>query len=231
MTKHSKSRLARVLAGAALTAAAATVDASVIVLDFEGVGNNANINDFYNGGTDSLGNSGVDYGIQFGSNSLGLVDQDAGGGGNFANEPSSDTVMFFLTGTAVLNYTPGFDTGFSFFYSSSTTASVFVYDGLNATGNLLATLNLSAQHTDNCSGDPTGTFCNWTAVGASFAGTAYSIDFGGTVDQTGYDDITFGSADAGGVKVAEPSGLALLLMSLGPLAFSRARRKAQRRVA
>lgn len=225
MTKHLKSRLAKILAGAALSASAATVDASVIVLDFEGAGDNATINDFYNGGTDSLGNSGINYDIQFGSNSLALVDQDAGGSGNFANEPSSDTVMFFLTGTAILNYTPGFDTGFSFFYSSSTNASVFVYDGLNATGNLLATLNLSAQHTDDCSGDPSGTFCNWTAVGASFAGTAYSIDFGGTVNQTGYDDITFGSADAGGVEVPEPSGLALLLMSLVPLAFSRARRR------
>ncbi|WP_166423584.1 hypothetical protein [Paraglaciecola sp. 20A4] len=65
----------------------------------------------------------------------------------------------------------------------------------------MATLNLSAQHTDNCSGDPSGAFCNWTAVGASFAGTVMSVDFGGTVNQTGYDDITFGSATAGGVNL------------------------------
>jgi len=46
---------------------------------------------------------------------------------------------------------------------------VNVYDGLNATGNLLASLNLSAQYANNCAGDPSGSFCNWTAVGATLA--------------------------------------------------------------
>ena len=218
MQNKSFNRLKLAISGAALLAASQIATAEVIVLDFEGVGNQANLNGFYDGGTDSLGNSGVDYDIAFGTNTLGLIDADAGGTGNFANEPSSDTIMFFLTGTAILNYVPGFDTGFSFFYTSSTAASVFVYDGLNATGNLLATLNLSAQHTDNCSGDPNGEFCNWSAVGASFVGTAMSVDFGGTVNQTGYDDITFGSATAGGEKpvdVPAPMGLAFMALGLG----------------
>ena len=215
----TKSQLVKGTASAMILAASGFAQANVIVLDFEGVGDQANINDFYNGGTDSMGNSGTDYGIGFGSNTLGIIDADAGGTGNFANEPSADTVMFFLTGTAVLNYSAGFDTGFSFFYSSSTVASVFVYDGLDATGNLLATLDLSAQGFDNCSGDPNGQFCNWSPVGASFAGTAYSIDFGGTVNQIGYDDITFGSATAGGgdddpTPVPAPAGLALLGLGL-----------------
>ena len=214
-----KSQLAKGSAAAMLLAASGFAQANVIVLDFEGVGDQANINDFYNGGTDSMGNSGTDYGIGFGSNTLGIIDADAGGTGNFANEPSADTVMFFLTGTAVLNYSAGFDTGFSFFYSSSTVASVFVYDGLDATGNFLGTLDLSAQGFDNCSGDPNGQFCNWSPVGASFAGTAYSIDFGGTVNQIGYDDITFGSATAGGgdddpTPAPAPAGLALLGLGL-----------------
>jgi len=119
-------------------------NASAFVLDFEGVGNQVAINDFYNGGTDAAGHSGVNYGIHFGTNTLGIIDGDAGGTGNFANEPSPDTVMFFLVGTAVLNDAAGFDTGFSFFYSSATAATVKVYDGLNATGNLLASLVLSA---------------------------------------------------------------------------------------
>ena len=221
-----KSQLMKSTAAAALLAASGVAQAEVIVLDFEGIGDQANINDFYNGGTDSMGNSGTDYGIGFGSNTLGIIDADAGGTGNFANEPSADTVMFFLTGTAVLNYAAGFDTGFSFFYSSSTVASVFVYDGLDATGNLLATLDLSAQGFDSCSGDPTGDFCNWTAVGASFAGTAYSIDFGGTVNQIGYDDITFGSATAGGgdddpTPAPAPAGLALLGLGLALISKKR----------
>lgn len=171
-----------------------SASASVIVLDFEGSGNNAQLLNFYNAGTDSQGISGTDYGIRFGPDALSLRDKDAGGTGNFANEPSPNTVMFFTTGSAILNYDLGFDTGFSFFYSAKYAARVLVYDDLNASGNLLASINLLPQYADNCMGDPTGTFCNWTPVGASFDGVAKSVDFGGTVKHTGYDNVTFGSA-------------------------------------
>lgn len=168
--------------------------AQVIVLDFEGASNSAQLLGFYNGGTDSRGLSGTNYGIQFGPNALALRDKDIGGSGNFANEPSPDTVMFFMTGSATLNYGPGFNTGFSFFYSAKYATRVFIYDDVNASGNLLASINLLPQYTDNCAGDPTGTYCNWTPVGVSFNGVAKSVDFGGTVLHTGYDNVTLGSA-------------------------------------
>lgn len=209
------------LAAVAFAVIAAPASAAIITLDFEGAGNQAALLDFYNGGTDSAGNSGTNYGIQFGSNALSIIDIDAGGSGNFGNEPSPDTILFFLTGSAVLNYAPGFDTGFSFFYSSTTFAgSVNVYDGLNATGNLLGSIALPALGVGP--GDPNGDFSNWAAVGLAFDGTARSIDFGGTVNQIGYDNITFGSA----VPIPEPSIYALMALGVGGIFLAARRRNA-----
>lgn len=62
--------------------------------------------------------------MQFNSNSLAVIDSDVGGSGNIGNignignEPTPSTVLFFLTGSAVLNYAPGFNTGFSFYYTT-----------------------------------------------------------------------------------------------------------------
>jgi hypothetical protein len=208
----------RLFAGAlALSAAVAgAASASPVVLTFEGVGDEANINNFYNGGTDSLGNSGPNYGVSFSGPTLGLIDADAGGTGNFANEPTPNTIMFFLSASsAVMNYAAGFDTGFAFFYTSSTAATVNIWSGLDATGSLLGSINLSAQYNGNgCKGDPTGDFCNWTAIGVGFAGTAHSIDFGGTANQTGYDNITFGSSTPGN-GVPEPGTWAMMITGMG----------------
>ena len=134
--------------------------------------------------------------------------------------------MFFLNSSnAVLNVTNGFDTGFSFYYTSSTAAVVNVYSGLNATGSILASIPLAAQFTNNCSGDPTGGYCNFTAVGVAFAGTAFSIDFGGTANQTGYDNITFGSATPGN-GVPEPATWAMMIGGLALTGAAMRRRKA-----
>ncbi|MBT9470025.1 MAG: PEPxxWA-CTERM sorting domain-containing protein [Pseudomonadota bacterium] len=219
-------KLRNLLLGAAMAVAtASSANAAVVVLDFEGVGNQAAINNFYNGGTDSQGHSGANYGVAFSSSSLGLIDTDAGGSGNFANEPSASTILFFQNANnAVLNYAAGFSTGFSFFYTSSTAATVNVYDGLNATGNLLGSLNLAAQYSQNCAGDPTGGFCNWTSVGVAFGGLAKSIDFGGAAGQTGFDNITFGSATPGSA-VPEPATWAMMIAGFGMAGAALRRRR------
>lgn len=202
-------KLVRTIAVLALAGAASVASAAVITLDFEGVGNTAAVNNFYNGGTDSLGNSGVNYGVGFNSNALGIKDSDAGGTGNIGNEPTPDTVLFFLTGSAILNYAPGFTTGFSFYYSTvSFGGSVNVYDDVNATGNLIGSITLAALGAGP--GDPNGTFSNWDIGSLGFAGTAKSIDFGGTVDQVAYDNITFGSTRPDIVTVPEPAMAGLL---------------------
>lgn len=214
------------IAAALVTAMLAlpSAQAAPVVLTFEGATDLAAVNNFYNGGTDSAGASGTNYGINFSSTSLALVDFDDGGTGNFANEPSPGTILFFQSGgAATMNVAAGFDTGFSFFYTSNNAGFVNVYDGLNGTGNVLATLSLSPNLGGGCAGDPTGGFCNFTAIGVMFAGTAYSVDFGGAADSIGFDDITLGASVPGGA-VPEPGTLALL--GLAGLGFAARRRKA-----
>ena len=202
----------------AFMAVAVQASAAVIVLDFEGIGDQVPVGDFYNGG------GGTNYGIDFSDATLAIIDADAGGSGNFANEPSPNTIMFFLqANNAILNFAAGFDTGFSFFYSSADAATVTVYDGINATGNVLGSLDLVGQHTNNCAGDPSGTFCNWSPIGVAFAGVAKSIDFGGTANFTGFDEITFGSATPGDPTTPIPEPATLLTVGVGLAAAVRRR--------
>ena len=197
------------------------VQATPVVLTLEGVGDIANVNDFYNGGTDSQGHSGTDYGVHFSDTSLGLIDSDASGTGIFGNEPTPDTILFFLSGgAATMNVAAGFDTGFSFFYTSPQyVGSVTVYDGLDSTGNILATLTLNMTD-GSCSGDPTGTpFCAWLPIGVNFNGIAHSVDFSGTANHIAFDNITLGAAipGGGGTPVPEPAGFGMMTVGLALL--------------
>lgn len=208
----------------AATLVMSSAQAAPVVLTFEGATTAFAVNDFYNGGTDAAGASGVNYGINFSATSLALADAEAGGTGNFANEPSPSTILFFLSGgAATMNVEAGFTTGFSFFYTSSAAGFINVYEGLGGTGALLATLNLAANN-GSCVGDPTGTYCNFSPVGVAFAGTARSVDFGGSANNIGFDNITLG-ADIPGGTVPEPGTLGLL--GLAALGFASLRRKHQ----
>ncbi len=214
------------IAAAALIMGLSAPSANAVVLTFDGLQDFEQVLDFYDGGAGSLGSIGPDYDITFGDSALALIDIDAGGSGNFANEPTPDTIAFFLSGgDLVMNVLNGFTTGFSFFYSSSREGTVTVYDGLDGTGTILGTLNLGVNWQDNnCTGDPSGDFCNWDPIGVGFAGTAYSVSFAGVADQIGFDDITVGAVTPGG-RVPEPTTLALLGLGLAGIGFSRKKRQ------
>lgn len=208
------------LAAASVAAMMVPAMAAPVVLDFEGVGDLNAIGNYYNGG------AGTNYGVSFSGATLAVVDTDAGGSGNFANEPSSNTIMFFADGdNAILNFAAGFDTGFSFFYSSNGAAIVDVYSGVNKTGTKLASINLASNFSNGgCVGDPTGAYCHWDAVGVSFAGIAKSIDFGGTANFVAFDNVTFGSATPV-PGIPEPSTYALMALGLAGIGFVARRRK------
>ncbi|MYN02646.1 PEP-CTERM sorting domain-containing protein [Pseudoduganella sp. DS3] len=216
---HSLSTLFAALIAAG---ACATASAAPITLTFEGVGDRASVLEFYNGGSDSAGHAGSNYGISFSRASLGIIDADAGGTGNIGNEPSPSTVLFFLSGSAAtMNVAAGFDTGFSFYYTSARAGFIRVYEGLNGTGKLLASLALNAN-TGNCAGDPNGGFCQFDPVGVAFAGIARSVDFGGSADYIAFDNVTLG-ASTPAQDVPEPGTLALVGLGLGGLARLRRR--------
>ncbi len=221
------SRLARgAVVLVAMLATFSMAHASVIVLTFEGLKNLEPIGNYYNGGFGGSGSGpGPNYGVVFGADSLALIDFDAGGNGNFANEPSPNTVAFFANGPGVvMNVPAGFTTGFSFFYSAIVYPGfVEVYDDLNATGNLLARIDLDITPQLGL-GDPNGAYDNWKPVGVSFSGVAKSVSFSGSANFIGFDNITLGSATPGGV-IPEPGSVVLFASGLGAALTALRRRK------
>ena len=214
-----RTKLPSALALIACLTFASSARAAVIVLDFEGIANLASVGSFYNG----VG--GPDHDIVFSNNALALIDADAGGTGNTANEPSGQTTLVFLDGPqTTMNVLNGFTTGFSFFYAAPFfPGTVNVYDGPDGTGNVLASLNL-ATNSDSCGGDPSGQYNCWTAIGVPFAGTAFSVGFGGSANYIVFDDITLGSERPGGdTTVPEPTALLLLGSALGFVGIRRMR--------
>lgn len=207
---------------------------SQAVLTFEGLNDLEFIGDFYNGGTGGSGSGpGANFGITFSANAQAIIDADAGGTGNFGGEPSPSTIMFFLGGTgATMNVPAGFTTGFSFFYSAiNNPGTIRVFSGPDGTGTELASLNLPVTASNG--GDPTGLFSPLVPVGVSFSGTAQSVDFGGTIDQIGFDNITLGSdvPDGGSLPPAASQpiptlsqwGMIALVLLLTGVAYTRLR--------
>ncbi|WP_310417608.1 hypothetical protein [Chamaesiphon sp. OTE_8_metabat_110] len=211
--------------------------AATISLNFEGIdvaggSNNTSINNFYNGGTSGSGTSGVDYGVTFSPNASALslntlsnpgVSNTSRGG---LGDPSSQNGgLIFLSGTQTfINYANGFDTGFSLFYAAiNNPGSISVYDGLNGTGGLLATLGLPIT-TGSCPGYNAG-FCPFAPVGVSFAGTARSIGFAGVANQIVLDDVTFGSVTPGAPTTAVPEPFTIVGTLIGATAAYRTRKR------
>ena len=161
------------------------------VLTFEGLQHLEAVANFYNGGTGGNGStSGSNFGVEFSTNSLGLIASSAGGTGNFSHNPSGSTIVYFLTGSStVMNVPGGFSDQLSFYYSSSNASEIRVFDGLNATGNLIASIPITAQSASGCADT---SYCNWTLASSSFAGVARSVDFAGTANFVAFDDIALG---------------------------------------
>jgi len=127
------------------------------------------------------------------SSAFALIDFDAGGTGNIANEPSPSTVLApnFLSPFATVTLANPADE-ISFFYTSPFVgpSEVRVFNAANI---LLATIPL--PQTPPGPGDPTGgQFGTWvqkTHNEASFVIKSLELVGGGVSDRTDYDDFVF----------------------------------------
>ncbi|MEO8123224.1 MAG: PEP-CTERM sorting domain-containing protein [Burkholderiales bacterium] len=225
-------KLSTVAAGVLL--AFGSANAAVISLNFEGINatypstDYAAIGGFYNGATSSQGTSGTNYGVEFTDNALAICLNTPNN--DFCSNTSRGGVapgselgaLFWLNGPQTyMNFGAGFDTGFSFNYAApNTPGSVSVYDDLNGTGNLLATLNLGLTPS-TCDGSYGAAYCPFVSAGVGFAGVAKSISFAGSANFIVFDDVTFGSITPG---VPEPSTYALFGLGLMGLAYATRKR-------
>lgn len=192
-------KLSMAIAGAVVIALGTAVTekavAQTVTLDFEGVPDLIPVGNFYNTAPNGF--------IQFTPEALGLVDSDAGGNGNFSNEPSPNTILAFETPSATLNSSVGLLSPLSFSYAAASPTTVDVLDG---SGNLLASQSLSVTSTGP--GDPTGGDYDFTTgpnpVTVPFSGTAQSVVFNAPLNPTGgfigFDDISV-------TPVPEPSSI------------------------
>ncbi len=202
--------------------------ADIVKLDFDGVTQNAKIQNFYNGGMDSSGKSGTTDGAVFSDNAFAIQPSNAG------NLPSGSQVMT-LGGNAgsVASATLGFAAGlesFSFYFSSYADITI---DALDAGGksviggavDISANDVLGSTSCKDSSGASVGPFCNWTQVAPSLSGTAYSLVFGGSGGSIALFDSVVLTTVGAPPSLPEPGSMALVGLALSALAFAGRRRQ------
>jgi len=158
------------------------------VIDFEGLGDTATIGTIV--GTPD---------VTFGPSWLSVIDADAGGSGNFANEPSDSTIAFFLTAVDPIDFSEPVNFVEILYVASSISSPVTLtaYDGPGGTGNVVDVAIGATVGTDfdgaPCDGDPNGQFCLWdTLTLSSDTNSIRSLVLSGSVaNQFAFDNMSF----------------------------------------
>ncbi|MBC8086310.1 MAG: PEP-CTERM sorting domain-containing protein [Phycisphaerae bacterium] len=184
-----------------------SLGAQARTITFEGLADQEEVGSFYSG-------------LNFSNSALALIRGNLpGGSGNFGGEPSPGTALVF-TGfpgdAAFLNVSGGFSSGFSLYYSApGVPGMVRLFDGLNGTGALLGTLMLPVTpfgSVAGCPQNPGASFCPFSFAELSFGGNARSVDFGATLNDFVFDDLTLVNAAA--TVVPEPGTAMMFVFGL-----------------
>ncbi|MEM6704283.1 MAG: hypothetical protein AAF690_16320 [Acidobacteriota bacterium] len=147
-----------------------------------------------------------------------LVDADANGSGNFANEPSPSTILVFTNAAGnsidfsepVQSVSIAYSAG-----ASSLPVALSAWSGSQGTGNPVASDSGSVLGDRaggaNCQGDPNGQLCAWGSLTAAAPGNFIrSITFPGAgADSVGFDNLEFCTSSATGECTPNDSTLCL----------------------
>lgn len=209
--------LLSLLAGSALPAAHAEIvlqdlGGGCYLIDFEGVGDREEVGTV----------PGPSHETQFGFSWVGALDQDAGGSGYFANEPSPDTATMPLSNQADINVAWSNFSGMllpqsvQFRYSAGgitvgTMVQAYQWPG-GALLDEVPVLNGAASGGAGCSGDPMGNLCAWRTI--TFAADGNSIGnlyFSGWMVAFAMDDMVVCFDPEQAVPCCLPSGECALL--------------------
>jgi hypothetical protein len=173
-----------------------------IVINFDTITTGATVDNYYNGGQDSVGETGPNFGVVFQTGDW----QTITGYG----ETSQPNLAFSRSGTGVVDVAGGFTGQLSFTYGAFSATTVNIWDGLNGTGNQLASGELPGNNP-----------FAFSPASIPFNGTAHSISIAGGQAQFGWDDVQL-------TAVPEPSTLALLSMGSVGLAGYIGRRRSKK---
>jgi len=185
MNHHT--RAASIALAVSLGLGAAAAGAATVELPLGGLRGGALIQNYFNGGNDSVPTDGTGpaLGFTFSSNAEAQSETGPGAAGKFEGNPSGlSEVLYFAASTstaAYVNYANGFDDlSFNFSYSNNTggTEYAYLYSGTNGSGTLLDTIALNpASATTGCAVH-TDAYCTWQSVSSGHLnGVAESVVF------------------------------------------------------
>jgi hypothetical protein len=136
--------------------------------------------------------------VTFGPEWIALIDSDAGGSGNIANEPSADTIALQISGPPLpIELSSGVRFVRLHYVADSSTLPLTLegWDAPGASGSLVSAdtrSTIGVNPPAPCTGDPTGDYCLWDALTlASSADDIRSLALSGIPAFAGYDDLTW----------------------------------------